>query len=262
MNIVDISPRYHSAYFACLEEWSDEIKEAGDHKSCWFNKYKDRGLRVKLAVEEGKGAVGMIQYLPAEESTIAGQGLYFILCIWVHGYPQGIGNHQKRGIGQALLQAAEADAKALGAKGMAAWGIWLPFWMRASWFKKHGYGKADRQGLSLLLWKAFTAEAKPPRFIRKKKTPSSIPGKVAVTAFINGWCPAQGITHERARRASGEFGDEVIFRTIDTSDNNTFLEWGISDAIFIDEKQVGWGPPLSYEKIRAAIQKRVKKLKG
>jgi len=47
--------------------------------------------------------------------------------------------NQGRGIGSALLEAAENDARELGAKGMAAWGLWLPFWMKASWFKKHGY---------------------------------------------------------------------------------------------------------------------------
>ena len=50
-------------------------------------------------------------------------------------------------MGKALLRAAEEDARALGALGMAAWGISLPFWMKASWFRKHGYRKADRQGI-------------------------------------------------------------------------------------------------------------------
>ncbi len=54
------------------------------------------------------------------------RSLYFILCIWVHGHKQGPGNLQKRGMGKALLQAAEDDARDLGAKGIAAWGLWLP----------------------------------------------------------------------------------------------------------------------------------------
>ena len=33
---------------------------------------------------------------------------------------------------------------------MAAWGLALPIWMRASWFKKHGYRKADRRGFATL----------------------------------------------------------------------------------------------------------------
>jgi N-acetylglutamate synthase-like GNAT family acetyltransferase len=59
-------------------------------------------------------------------------------------------------MGKALLKAAEDDAKSLGAKGIAAWGISLPFWMKASWFKNHGYKKADKDSMALLVWKPFS----------------------------------------------------------------------------------------------------------
>ena len=117
----------------------------------------------------------MIQYGPIEHSIVDGAGLYFVYCIHVHGYKQGRGNFQRHGMGTALLAAAEEDARALGAKGMAAWGVWLPFWMKASWFKKHGYRKADRQGISVLLWKPFTDDAKPPRWLPTGKKTGADP---------------------------------------------------------------------------------------
>jgi len=52
----------------------------------------------------------------------------------------------------------------------------------------------------------------------------------------------------------------VVFREIDTFDRERFLEWGIADALFIDDKQVRTGPPPSYEKIKKIIAKRVRKL--
>lgn len=260
MKIVDLSPEYQNTYFNCLEDWSPEMQEAGNHKACWYEKYKDKGLRVKLALDQEGTVVGMIQYLPAEESVIDGENLYFILCIWVHGYKEGIGDYQGQGIGTALLDAAELDARELGAKGMAAWGLWLPVWMKASWFKKHGYKKSDRDSISLLVWKPFTNDAMPPRWIRPKKTVPSIPGKVTVTAFINGWCPAQNIVFERAKKACLSFDDKVIFQIIDTSERSVFLEWGISDGLYVDGKRISWGPPLALEKIMKIITNRVKKL--
>jgi len=260
MKVIDLTPEYYNTYFCCLEEWSDEIKEAGDHKACWYNKYKDKGLRVKLVLDENGTVGGMIQYLPIEESFIEGKDLYFILCIWVHGHKEGRGNYQGNGMGLALLNAAENDAKERGAKGMAAWGVWLPFWMKASWFKKHDYKKADKDSISLSVWKAFTDDVNPPRWIHQKKSVSTTPGKVTVTAFINGWCPAQNMVFERAKRASAEFGEKVIFQCMDTSDRDVFLEWGITDGIFIDGKQIGFGPPLPFEKIMKIISKKVKKL--
>jgi GNAT superfamily N-acetyltransferase len=260
MQIISLSQEYESLYCVCLEDWSDEIKEGSDHKAKWLEKMRDRGLRVKLALDD-KGVVGgMIQYVPIEKSLVDGHDLYFVLCIWVHGHKQGRGNFQKRGMGTALLEAAEKDAMELGAKGMAAWGMAIPVFMRASWFKKHGYRKADSESMQILLWKPFVEDAVPPRWIRNKKAPDLEPGKVTVTALLNGWCPGMNMAFERAKSAAAEFGEKVSFRTVDTFDREAFKEWGEADAIFVDGKGLRMGPPPSYKKIRASIAKRVKKL--
>ncbi len=260
MPILSLTPEHEGLYCVCLEDWSDELKEAGEHKARWLEKMRARGLRVKLALDETGQVGGMIQYVPIEESFVEGRGLYFIHCIWVHGHKQGRGNFQKRGLGTALLEAAENDARELGAKGMAAWGMALPVFMRASWFRKHGYVKADSQGLQILLWKRFTQDAEPPRWIRTQKRPDPVPGKVAVTALVNGWCPGMNTACERAKRAAAEFGDKAEFRMIDTFDREVLLDWGLSDALFIDGKPVRTGPPPSYKKIRSKIARRIGKL--
>ena len=261
MEIEDLKEEHKNAYFVCLEDWSEDMKDAGNHKESWCARMEDNGLRVKMALDDDK-ACGMIQYIPVEYSNVDGKDLYFIQCIWVHGHKKGVGNYQKKGIGKALLQAAENNARSMGAKGMAAWGISLPFWMKASWYKKQGYKKVDKDGMAVLLWKSFDDDAVPPKWIKQKKKPEKVDGKVMVTSFINGWCPAQNIVFERAKRASSEFGDAVEFQEIHTFDRDVFLEWGISDALFIDDKQIRTGPPPSYEKIRKKISKRLKKLRN
>ncbi len=257
MKIVDLDDDKKQTYFLCLEDWSDEIKEAGDHKANWYEQMKHKGLRVKLALDDNENAGGMIQYIPIEDSYVHGSDLYFIYCIWVHGYKEGVGKLQNQGFGKALLKAAEEDARSLGAKGIAAWGIAMPFWMKASWFKKQGYKTADKDSMAVLLWKPFTDDAVPPKWIKQKKKPRKVPGKVTVTVFKNGWCPAQNLSYERAKRASMEFGDKVIFNEVDTLNKNNHNEWGIVDGLFIDDKQVRTGPPPSYEKIKKRIEKRV-----
>ena len=96
MTIIDLTDEHKSLYFVCLEDWSDEMTEAGNHKERWYDLIKDRGLRVKLALDDNGVVGGMIQYLPAEHSFIEGNGLYFIPCIWVHGHKQGRGDFRKR----------------------------------------------------------------------------------------------------------------------------------------------------------------------
>jgi GNAT superfamily N-acetyltransferase len=261
MEIVDLSERHHPSYLACLEEWSEEMAEAGDHKSRWYRKMRDRGLRVKLALDDDGREVGMIQYLPIEHALALGEDLYMILCVWVHGYPQGVGDQQGHGIGAALLAAAEKDSIELGAKGMAAWGVLMPFWMKASWFKKHGYQKADRSGIRMLLWKPFTEDAQAPRWIEDGPTPKRVPDQVSVMAFMNGWCPASNLVYERAKRAANELGDDVVFESIDTSERADLLRYGHSDEVFLDGKRLQHGPPPSYERVYAAMAKRLGRLR-
>lgn len=261
MDVIDLDSEHERLYFQCLEDWSEEMKEAGDHKERWYDRMKNRGLRAKLARDENGAVGGMIQYLPIEEHHLQGEDLHLILCIWVHGYKKGRGNFQKRGMGKALIRAAEEDSRAMGKKGIAAWGVALPFFMRASWFKKRGYKPVDRDGIMVLLWKPFSEDAVPPRWVRRKKKPGKIAGKVTVSAFVNGWCPAQNLSFERARRAAEQFGDKVLFQQYDTLDRDVFEEWGISDGLFVDGKKVRTGPPPSFEKIKGLIEQRVRKLK-
>jgi GNAT superfamily N-acetyltransferase len=265
VKVVDLDPSRVNDYLVCLEEWNPEMKEAGDRKRQWFENYKNRGLRVKLALDDDGVAGGMIQYLPIEHSSADGEGLYMILCIWVHGYKEGRGNRTKRGMGRALIAAAEEDARALGAKGLAAWGISLPFWMKASWFKKYGFEAADKNGMAVLMWKPFSPDAKKPKWVPERFDVAPEPCKVNVTVFTNGWCPSQNIVYERAKRASAEVGKQypgkVAFKEADTMEKAAILACGQCDALFIDGKQVGTGPPLSYDKIRKMIEKKAKKLK-
>jgi GNAT superfamily N-acetyltransferase len=260
MQIEDISPETESLYCCCLEDWSDEIREAGDHKLHWYHAMKEKGLRVKIARDDNNVVAGMIQYLPIEHSMFEGHGLYVVLCIWVHGHKQGRGNFQGRGMGKALLKAAEEDCQQLGVNGIAVWGLALPFFMKASWFKRQGYKVVDRNGMMRLLWKPFIENPDPPKFMKPKKKPAKGKDAVDITIFRNGWCPAMNMSYERTLRAASEFQDKVKLTEFETLDRIIVAEWGIVDGLFIDGKEIRTGPPPSYEKIRRKISRRAAKI--
>ena len=52
MKIIDLTPEHENLYFQCLEDWSEEISESGDHKKRWYGRMKEKGLRVKLALDD------------------------------------------------------------------------------------------------------------------------------------------------------------------------------------------------------------------
>jgi GNAT superfamily N-acetyltransferase len=269
MKIIDLTKEYEPTFLACLKDW-DEDAVGKCHKARWCDMMKCKGLRVKLALDDSGRAVGMIQYVPIKYARAEGQDLYFIQCIWVHGYDEGMGNQQGRGAGKALLQAAEEDAQALGAKGMVAWGLAFPNWMPAAWYEKQGYVEADRMGCDVLVWKPFSSDAQPPCWMRPRKTPDPVPGRVTVTAFVTGWCPGlspasnarKGLSAASdARRATAEFGDRVVYQEIDTSDPAVLAEWGIESALFVDDECINTGmtdyPPPSYDEIKQKIQQKL-----
>jgi GNAT superfamily N-acetyltransferase len=260
MKVIDLCEEHRTLFACCLEDWSADAKEGAPRRERWIARHLALGLRAKLALNDEGTVGGMIQYLPIEHSFVQGRGLYFVPCIWVHGHKEGRGDFRGHGMGSALLEAAETDARERGAKGMAAWGLWLPFWMKASWYRKHGYRNADRQGMAQLVWKPFGEDAEPPRWFRPRKSlPVRQPGVVNVTAFTSGWCMAQNLTMERAERAAGELGNRVVYHEIDTSDRAVLEEWARPDELFVDGRAVRTGPPPSYEKLKNTLSKRIRR---
>jgi len=176
-----------------------------------------------------------------------------------------MGNQQGQGAGWALLQAAEEDVQALGAKGMVAWGLAFPHWMPAAWYEGQGYAEVDRLGCDVLVWKPFSSDVEAPRWMRPRKTAEPVPGQVTVTAFITGWCPGLSQALE-ARRAAAELGDRVVYREFDTSEPAMLAEWGIECALFVDDECINAGmtdyPPPSYEDIKQKIQQRLEVVNG
>ncbi len=261
MKIIDLDQQHEDLYCSCMKGWCDNCLEAGSRKKDWLEKMLPLGLGVKIAIDDDGEAVGMIQYLPIEHSCAQGENLYFVQCICVHGYSEGIGKRQGRGMGKALLQAAEDDAREKGALGMAAWGMNAPYWMPAAWFVKHGYEQVDLEGTGVLVFKPFSEAAEPPRWIKRKKTPQSVAGKVSVTVFANGWCQDANTTAQRFKNVAAEFGDELVYRKIDTTDRESLNEWGIDNEVYIDDQRVEYPWP-SVEELREILGQKIEAIKG
>ncbi len=256
-SVRDITEADLPLYFCCLEDYAEVLEPGKDIKRKWYDQMKDKGLRVKLVIDEDGKIAGMIQYQPVQHTHIIGKDMYYIYCIWVHGHKMGIGNRQKRGMGKALLAAAEEDARELGAKGMIAWGLRIPVWMKAAWFRKQGYKSADSQGLMALVYKPFVSDAIKPAFPKAKKKPASAKDKVLITDFINGWCPFTNVTHANAEKLAAEFPGKVELLKLDTTDPAVLQEWGIGEGLYINGKEVRSAPPLAYEVLKKKVSRKL-----
>ena len=70
------------------------------------------------------------------------------------------------------------------------------------------------------------------------------------------------ITCERAKRASMDFPGKINLLEFDTTNKEVVNEWGITDALYIDNKELGMVLLSSYKKIRKKIEKSVKRVKN
>jgi hypothetical protein len=98
--------------------------------------------------------------------------------------------------------------------------------------------------------------------MKKKNKPGRGRDKVDISMFNTGWCPSMNIAYERTLRAAKSFGDKIELKEYDTVDRKVVEEWGISDAIFIDGKELRVGPPPKYKKVYRKVERRARKIKS
>lgn len=258
-----LSDKSLGPYCSCLEEWSKEIKEAGNLKCSWVEKMKGRGLGVQMACNSKGEYVGMIQYVPSEFSTVSGKGNYHIHCCWVHAYKgKGVGDWRKKGIGKALLLAAEDDIRSRGGKSVSAWGLSIPVWMKASWYKKQGYKAADKDGMALLMWKSLSEDGVKPEW-RKPSSDLNLKSdkKLKIISFINGVCPAANVGHERIKRILKDYDASIEYSVFENIEPEDIQKRGITDALYINGKNIPLGPPPKEKMLRKVIDKELKRIR-
>ena len=253
MKLVNITKKTEGTFFRCLHDEIPENSRTIKLRRRWYDKYKDKGLRAKVLIDNDK-VVGLCQYIPIEHSHLIGENLIAILCIWVHGYVHHIGNQQGKGYGKFILNCIEEDARKSGADGVAAWGMDFPHWNPVSFYEHAGYSIVEKNGQVVLVWKPSSSEAKPPELMRRKKTPAKGKEKTKVTALVNGWCLGGCGQCVSARDAVVGLDDIVEYEEIDTSDRKTMLSWGLDDNVFLeDEEFMRFEPPWKPEELRAEI---------
>ena len=258
ISVVDWNSRHQSAYCCCLGDHDECLRSGARLKRYWIQKMSLNGLECKIAIDEYKQPIGMIEYVPMRVAPAEGDGYYFINCIHVIGPKHPRGTFRNRGVGKALLKVCEDDAVEHGAKGVAAWGWIRAPGMKASWFEKQGYKFADRKGHKELLRKKFARDAERPRWIAKKPSPMLDPDIFTITAYISGQCPIMNYRFSQLRKISAEFGGLIQFNCKPTMTKESMLQYGTNDAIFVGKKLLNDCTVQSDNSVRIMLKKALK----
>lgn len=232
---------------------SDEIDASGRRRAAWMEEMRKHGLRAKVATIDG-GPVGFVYTMPIEVCPWGpvGKELTVLPCLWV------LPDHTKRGAGQALLTAAEDQARQQGTKGIVTTAHDQYDWfMPVAFFASRGFLEARRRGGTAIMWKVFDETAEPPCLLKPNYRYEPVPGKVVIDLFWHTFCQTVDIEAARVREVAAEFGDRVELRECCADDRDTLLRYQIPRAIYVNGTEIGWGYEAPREGIREAIVKEI-----
>jgi len=231
---------------------SEEQDACGLRRAALFRELAHRGLIIKVArIDEMP--IGFAYGIPIEQASWGplGEGLVSIPCLYV------LRSATRQGIGRALLDAIEVDARKTERSGLTVTAFRnLPgaeWFMPVDYFESCGFSTVDTRGSEVLLWKPFSSEASPPRFLCPSYRYSPVPGKVSVDLFWNGFCQTSNIEAERVRKVCTEFGGSVRLTEYCAEERDVLLRHQISRAIYVNGKEIFWGYEAPEDGIREAI---------
>lgn len=130
------------------------------HKVDWLAGEFNKGLKIKLLYLEGeKKAVGFIEYTTGENCwrAISASGYLVIHCLWING-----NKHKGQGLGQALVNAVEEEARSENKNGVAVVVSDKSFMADKSLFEKMDYQMVEQSGKEQLLCKKMQGAATDP----------------------------------------------------------------------------------------------------
>jgi GNAT superfamily N-acetyltransferase len=232
---------------------SEETDACGERRLLLLHSLIEQGAVVKVALLNGEH-VGFAYGLPIEHSSWGpiGQDLMVIPCLYV------LALGAKKGIGRVLMESTEEDARDAGRLGTTIMGFrdlpgaeWL---LPVAFFEHIGYEEVDHRGHYVLLWKPFSGKAEAPSFLDPAYVFEPIEGKVVVDLFWNEFCQTSGIEAQRVREVCAEFGERVVLNECCAEHHDILLTCGISRAIYVNGREIGWGYEAPKDGIRKAIE--------
>jgi hypothetical protein len=216
----------------------------------WLRAQYRRGLRVKIALLEGRHA-GFLYIMPIEIAPCGpvGRDLMAIQCLTIKD------EAKSKGVGRRLIAAGEEETERQGRKAVTVIAFYHDFWfMPAPFFESCGFEVVLREDSTAILWKVFDLSAAPPTFPNRHYDFVPAKGKVAIDLFWSRSCLTTDTEAQRVREVAQEFGESVLLREYCSDDADIRSAHGIFRAIFVNGKEVGWGYEAPKDSLRQVIR--------
>ncbi len=261
MQVIDLTDEHMYFVTRCThdDETNEDSEKVAPVRETWLRENLDKGLRVKVAVDNGK-PVGFAHCLPIELGAwgMSGTDIMTVPCLTLK-YSYVYGRKKGSGYGRALIEAVEAEAVKT-KKGVAIPAYDNAFWfMPASFFEKLGYHRVAQNRDAVIMLKEFET-VEPPVMHRMNYRPALIPDKVVVDAFWNPVCMTSLGEILHVRDVCSEYGDEVVLNEYNCGDKDILEQFQISRALFINGENKDWGYAAPRDGLRKEINSALEKL--
>ncbi|MFO7369974.1 MAG: GNAT family N-acetyltransferase [Bacteroidales bacterium] len=178
----------------------------------WLKNRFSEGLTMKVIKPDQVGKVaGYIEYVPGEFAwrAVNASGYMFIHCLWV--YPN---NNKKKGLGSALLEEVEADARNAKMKGVTVISSDGAFMANRDLFLKNGYTIKEEMEKCQLLVKNFSGDQSDLGFNNTTEARSNLKGWHMI---YSGQCPWVARFVEEAKPIIKEHRLDINIRELTTA---------------------------------------------
>jgi GNAT superfamily N-acetyltransferase len=234
---------------------SEETDVCASRRLAWLRAMHEKGSRVKVATVDGERA-GFLHVIPIEVCPWGpiGRDLLVIPCL--------VSTSKGRGVGRALLAAAEEEARQQSRKGIVTIGYYHDFWyMQASFFEANGFSRCGdpqpeyfgSRSKTAVLWRVLDTHVETPTRLKPDYKFKPLQGKVVIDLFWNAFCQTSGTEAQRVREVAAEFGESVVLNEYSADDGPAFLRHQMPRGIFINGREIWWGYEAPRDGIRDAI---------
>jgi GNAT superfamily N-acetyltransferase len=216
-------------------------------KEWWRYQHNYLGLRTLVAYD-GSRPVGHVEFIPIQHAPrpVSGARTLFINCLFVDR------SARFRGVGRALLEAAEEEATRLG-KGIAVLAYESGSFMPAAFFEACGFEAGEaRDGERLLHKASFTGET--PSFLPLHYEPRRNIEGIAVDYFHCPQCPRSGTALQELQGKLASRRGHIDLRVINTGQRPTIEQWGIAQGIFVDGHRLPIVLPPHANQLKSALE--------
>jgi len=218
---------------------------------------QSEAMKTKVAVNEDGSPRGFIHMTPIDSplSGMKGKGLMVIPCLTL-SYQLVYGGKHGTGVGRALVQACEEEARERKFKGIAVYAYTGDFWfMPSAFFQRLGFERVKTSNIWVWKW----GDAEDPAEVKAHYEYRPTPGKVAVDYFWSPFCFTVCKEVINIRQVTAEFGDQVELREYRADDPKIAAQYSMSRALFINGQRKDWGHEALKEDMRKEIREALQK---